>query len=55
MKRNMTEATLNKAGNDHVRVASMSFRPLALGTSLMMRRTRSTRSSGRMVRSDDVV
>ena len=55
MKRNMTVATLNNAGSDHKRVAIMSLRPLALGTNFTIRSTRSTRSRGKMVRSEETV
>ena len=50
MKRKRTVATLKRAGRDQSKVVIMSFRPRALGTSLMIRNTRNTRNKGMMVR-----
>jgi hypothetical protein len=55
MNRNSTVATLNKAGRDHMSVSIMSLRPLAFGTSLMMRRTLRTLKRGRMDKSSEIV
>ena len=54
MNRSNTVATFSRAGKDHSSVVNMSCKPLALGTSLMMRNTRNTRRSGNIVTSEVV-